>query len=96
MKPLAVLVLYVTREDTLHGIRGDCQECPVARALRRWLPFGVWQFDGDCATNDYYGVYWLRVRVGDDGGVSDIKAYDAGEPLRRRRFVFAPTMSAAT
>jgi hypothetical protein len=83
------LVLYLTYADAAFGERNSCTNCPVARALTRWMPHGVWHFDGEAARNPIYGTFWLPMRVGagragNDREFDAIANYDAGGifPLR--------------
>jgi hypothetical protein len=82
-----VLVLDVGGEDVLYGDRGSCTNCPVVRALRRWLTAGEWSFDGEVAVNPMYGTFGLLQKVGYDGGAGAIARFDAGSPLTARRLV---------
>ena len=38
--------IHVTQEDIDHGFRGDCKECPVARAVNRVLATGLYATAG--------------------------------------------------
>lgn len=84
-----LLVLYLEYSDVAFGERNSCTNCPVARALTRWMPHGQWSFDGEKATNPVYGTFWLPMRVGagrlgNDREFDAIANYDAGAgfPLR--------------
>jgi hypothetical protein len=85
-----LLVLDIGYGDVAGGERNSCTNCPVARALTRWLPGGVWEFDGESARNPLYGTFWLR--LGLRSGLGDhyyqaIRDYDNGAPLTARRFL---------
>lgn len=77
-----LLILYLDFGDIALAERESHMNCPVARALTRWMPHGTWEFDGEAARNPVYGTFWLPMRVGsgraDKWDFDAIAEYDAG------------------
>jgi len=77
----------ICAEDVIYGERGSCTNCPIARALRRLAPAGMWEFDGDFARNPMYGTFCLLQRVRWDSGTAAITTYDVCATLTVLRLV---------
>jgi hypothetical protein len=60
------LTVRVTAEDIEHGRRGDCESCPIAKALHRCYPLrnSYWQVGGTTAlATRTAAVFWLSPRT---------------------------------
>lgn len=68
------VTFFVTKNDILHGAKGDCEKCAVARAVERRL-----KADFFCTVSGYgeIKIHWIKNRV------AVRRANNAGKPLAR-------------
>lgn len=83
------IVIDLYYPDVAFGVRNSQCHCPLARALSRAYPQGVWKVDGHAASNPVYGEFQIT-REGQDA----IAEFDAGEAITARRFVLVGRMAA--